>query len=107
MQSKRWSKEPIVNEKAAKTFITICGIGMALVPLLIGAFLFVKGTDTFFHFRPQRNGISLFRSMETERYGRRRRSSWGCYVLGRFTGYVSAGTSYFLALQPGLVNLYD
>ena len=26
------------NEKAAKTFITICGIGMALVPLLIGAF---------------------------------------------------------------------
>ena len=23
------------NEKAAKTFITICGIGMALVPLLI------------------------------------------------------------------------
>ena len=38
------------NEKAAKTFITICGIGMALVPLLIGAFLFVKGTDTFFTF---------------------------------------------------------
>lgn len=35
------------NEKAAKTFITICGIGMALVPLLIGAFLFIKGTDTF------------------------------------------------------------
>ena len=31
------------NEKAAKTFITICGIGMALVPLLIGAFLFIKG----------------------------------------------------------------
>lgn len=38
------------NEKAAKTFITICGIGMALVPLLIGAFLFIKGTDTFFTF---------------------------------------------------------
>lgn len=44
------------NEKAAKTFITICGIGMALVPLLIGAFLFIKGTDTFFTF-PQRDGI--------------------------------------------------
>ena len=38
------------NEKAARTFITICGIGMALVPLLIGAFLFIKGTDTFFTF---------------------------------------------------------
>lgn len=38
------------NEKAARTFITICGIGMALVPFLIGAFLFLKGTDTFFQF---------------------------------------------------------
>ena len=38
------------NEKAARTFITICGIGMALVPVLIGAFLFLKGTDTFFQF---------------------------------------------------------
>ena len=38
------------NEKAARTFITICGIGMALVPFLIGAFLFIKGTDTFFQF---------------------------------------------------------
>ena len=38
------------NEKAARTFITVCGIGMALVPFLIGAFLFIKGTDTFFQF---------------------------------------------------------
>ena len=38
------------SEKAARTFITVCGIGMALVPFLIGAFLFIKGTDTFFLF---------------------------------------------------------
>ena len=54
------------NEKAAKTFITICGIGMALVPLLIGAFLFIKGTDTFFPLGQPRDVFTLFRSVETE-----------------------------------------
>ena len=34
------------NEKIARYLITICGIGTALVPFLIGAFLLVKGTDT-------------------------------------------------------------
>lgn len=38
------------REKAASIFLTLCGLGMALVPLLIGAFLLVKGTDTFFTF---------------------------------------------------------
>lgn len=45
------------NEKIARTLITICGIGMALVPLLIGAFLFIKGIDTFTLFG---HGISEF-----------------------------------------------
>lgn len=35
------------NEKAARFIITVCGIGMALVPLLIGGFLCLKGIDTF------------------------------------------------------------
>lgn len=35
------------NEKVARTLITICGIGMALVPFLIGLFLLYKGTNTF------------------------------------------------------------
>jgi phosphate transport system permease protein len=35
------------NEKAARFFITVCGIGMALVPFLIGGFLLIKGIDTF------------------------------------------------------------
>lgn len=35
------------NEKAARIIITICGIGMALVPFLIGLFLLYKGTNTF------------------------------------------------------------
>ena len=35
------------SEKVARTLITICGIGMALVPFLIGLFLLYKGTNTF------------------------------------------------------------
>lgn len=38
------------NEKTARILITLCGIGTALVPFLIGAFLLLKGTDTFFVF---------------------------------------------------------
>lgn len=45
------------NEKAARLIITVCGIGMALVPLLIGGFLFIKGIDTFTLFG---HGLSEF-----------------------------------------------
>lgn len=38
------------NERAARLVISACGIGAALVPFFIGAFLFVKGSDTFFMF---------------------------------------------------------
>lgn len=35
------------NERAARLVITLCGIGAALVPFLIGGFLLLKGSDTF------------------------------------------------------------
>ncbi|MGI6262293.1 MAG: phosphate ABC transporter permease subunit PstC [Succiniclasticum sp.] len=38
------------NERTARILITACGICMALVPILIGLFLFFKGTVTFTQF---------------------------------------------------------
>ena len=35
------------NDRTAKILITACGVCMALVPILIGLFLFYRGTDTF------------------------------------------------------------
>jgi len=37
-------------EKNAKWLISLCGIGVALVPIFIGLFLLVKGSGTFFTF---------------------------------------------------------
>ena len=45
------------NERAAKLVISLCGIGAALVPFLIGGFLFIKGSDTFLQFG---HGIAEF-----------------------------------------------
>ena len=38
------------NERAARLVISDCGIGAALVPFIIGGFLFFKGSDTFLLF---------------------------------------------------------
>ncbi len=37
-------------EKRARSLISLCGVGAALVPFLIGAFLALKGSDTFIQF---------------------------------------------------------
>jgi phosphate transport system permease protein len=44
------AKKAHSREQLARTAITLCGIGVSLVPIFIGLFLLWKGSDTFLAF---------------------------------------------------------
>ena len=95
------------NEKATRTFITICGIGMALVPLLIGAFLFIKRYRYILYIRSQCNGILIFPANGNRAIRQKAADRSVRLCSDRFTGHMCTGTAYFPAFQHGFIYLHD